>query len=129
MKKLVGFVTVMLTGASLWACGQCPVSGGGIKAPLFLLIMALGYWLLRGAEAEVNPMLKKVGRAVSWILLICGFLGALCGLFSCHKPASCPMADKGPMGPAAMAPAAPEPAPAAVEPPQAPVTKRKRSRR
>ena len=59
-------------GVSLWR-GRL----GWRRARQFIGVLALGYWLLRLAEAEKTKLLKWVGRGVSWILL----LGSLCGLF------------------------------------------------
>jgi hypothetical protein len=91
MNKLLSSVfTIMIFAAPALAdCGGSHGCGrGGGHAVLYLATLALGYWLLRLAEAEKGKLLKWVGRAVSWILL----LASLCGLWCarCGKKADAP---------------------------------------
>lgn len=101
MSKLMSIALLITTAAPAWAghMGGGHSGCGSGKSVVYFLTLALGYWLLRIAETEKGKLLKWVGRAVSWILL----LGSLCGLFCgrCGKGGTggtgCPYS--GPMGP------------------------------
>lgn len=81
MIKLFGTAfAIFAVSGPLWA-GHAyggHACGHGGKAAFYLLTLALGYWLLRVAEKEDSKRLKKVGRAVSWIILVVSFFGLLC---------------------------------------------------
>jgi hypothetical protein len=91
-KAALLLMSLWVSLGTVWAhCGMegmhgggmaCPPMGGGhhggAMAPIFLLLLAFGYWMLRYAEKETSKLLKWVGRAVSWIILLASLGGLLC---------------------------------------------------
>ena len=84
MKK-VHLVALFVTALSLflpplvWAGtkGRCPYAGWGFGVPLYLVTLALGYWVLRTAESQ-GKELKKIGQVIGVVIVLVSGVGLLC---------------------------------------------------
>lgn len=98
MKTLVVLLSSMILSAGqVWAgCPHwggmgghgyagCPMGGRGVV--LYLLTLALGWWLLKTADKENGRLIKRAGQVVAWIVLLVSLFGLLCkgGSAVCRK--------------------------------------------
>ncbi len=94
MKTLVVLLSsLVLSAGQVWAgCphwggmgGRCSHGGAGVV--LYLLTLALGWWLLHLAEKEPAKWLKVAGRVTAGVILVVSLFGLLCkgGSALCRK--------------------------------------------
>jgi hypothetical protein len=104
MKKFALFAVLATAAQSVWAggmaCpygfsgyGKCPYGfGGGLSVALYLVALALGYWVLRSVEQDKieKKYLRRTGLAVGWVILLVGALGLACKATSAVCRRWCP---------------------------------------